>query len=304
MSKKDVVRVIKEIKKDRCVVISLNADKQATSDFYVVKNLDGNRILKHIKTQLRDLNGDTHVYDFDITYSNGKAVFKGSVKVFHWELDNPPIEDPNGPPVYPDPDPPTHPVEMVELRDNRSFEVLFDRRTGYATNVRYSGEPQPELKLLYDGNGKLLKVNAYQVDMDSRGNIKSVLMPAEAGSNQRLGVEYVYNLDEKHKRHYYESPFIFVHHFYSLLEVLDWGPFQPASERIAFSIRYAYFPDELPPYIPDQVVYGDYSNHKYDQNGNLVSYDFDGDLSSPIPYFRFQGHRSRNISWTCSNNPK
>ena len=308
-SKKDVIKIAKEIKKERCQALAVNGNKQSTDDFYVIKDFDNNRILKHIKTQLRDLNGDTHLYDFDITYANGKATFEGTVKVYHWELDNPPVQDPNSPPVYPEPDAPRHPVEQVELRDGRSFQVSFDQKTGYATDVRYVGETQPELTLAYNRNGRLTQVNEFVAKTDNLGNIVSILTPDDVPyfPGQHLGVEYGYNLGQSHKRQFYETPFIFIHHFYSLLEVLDWGPFQPASERTGFSIRYDYFPDDLPPYILDQVVYAEYSNHNYDENGNLISYDFDGNLSFPfplVPDYLYRGHRTRSIEWACLNNIK
>lgn len=303
-SKKDVIRIVREIKKERCVAIAVNSNKQATDDFYVVKTFDKNRILRHIKTQLRDLNGFTRVYDFDITYASGKAIFKGTMKVYFWELDNPPIQDPNGPEVFPEPDAPTHPVEQVELRDNRTFEVSFDRKTGYATAVKYVGKAQPDLKLTYNRANRLSQVNEYVAKTDNKGNIVSILIPDEVPyfQGQYPGVEYAYNLSQTHKRQYYETPFIFIHHFYSLLEVLDWGPFQPESERIAFSIRYAYRQDDLPNYIPDQVVDAAYSNHQYDQNGNLIAYNYNGNLISPAPYvpdYITRGQRTRTISWTC-----
>ena len=303
-SKKDVVRIVNEIKKERCHAIAINEDKQLTDDFYVIKEFDNNMVLKRIKAQLRDLDGGTRVFDFGISYSNGKAIFKGSVKTYYWDLDNPPEQDPNGPEVYPEPDAPTHPVEQDELRDTRSFAISFDRRTGHATEVRYLGQTTPELKLSYDRNGRLSRVNEYVVKTDNRGNILSILNPDEFPyyPGQQLGVEYGYNYTQKNKRQYYETPFIFIHPFYSLLEVLDWGPFQPVSERKGFFIRYSYFPDELPHYIPDQVVYADYYNHKYDGFGNLISYEYEGNTSMPfplIPDYLYRGHRTRSIDWSC-----
>ena len=157
--------------KNSCYVVSVNADKQNTSDFYVVKTFDAYGVLRHLKTQLWDLDGNTYVYDYDITYSSGKAIFKGSTKTLYWFLDNPSPQDENGPYIPPEPGAPRHPVEQVALRDTRDFEILLDKKTDYAQEVRYIGENNTELKLTYDKSGRLTGVGAYIVTTDNKGNI-------------------------------------------------------------------------------------------------------------------------------------
>ncbi len=88
---------------------------------------------------------------------------------------------------------------------------------------------------------------------------------------------------------------------YSILEVLGWGPFQPNLERISFRIDPEYG-DE---YIPQSGLNmgASYSNHKYDSNGNLISYTFDGDIWMPDAVgnelITYPGRADRIINWQC-----
>jgi hypothetical protein len=140
-----------------------------------VKTLDEFGIVRHLKTQLWDLEGNTHVYDCDI--STGRATFKGSTKTFYWFLDNPPPQADNDPYIPPEPGAPRHQVEQTDLRDIRDFEVLFNDKTGFAYQMKYSNSSTPELTLTYDKHGTFTGVNNYIVTTDKSGNILSILSP-------------------------------------------------------------------------------------------------------------------------------
>ena len=123
---------------------------------------------------------------------------------------------------------------------------------------------------------------------------------------QQLGINFTYsdlNIS-KGTQQYYETPYIFIHSMYSLLEVLNWGPFQPNAERTGLSLLRYYEDHELGEYdIPSMWVYAQYTNHHYDEKGNLVSYTFDGDLTRdyPFPLNHETAQRERNIEWSCNN---
>lgn len=295
--------------KDNCYTVSTNADKQNTSDFYMIKTFGDDGMLQHVKTQLWDVEGTTYLYDYDINYSNGKAIFKGSTKTFYWELDNPPPQDDNGPYIPPEPGAPRHPVENVALRDTRRFEIFFDKKTGYANAVKYTDSVRPELELSYDNSGRLTRVGAYIVTTDNKGNILSMLTPKASDPyllDEQLGVTFTYSglNTAKGTNQYYETPFIFIHPMYSLLEVLNWGPFQPHAERTGYSLLWYYYDPELVGEYgaPSPWVGAQYSNHQYDETGNLVSYTFYGDLTRdpPGPDGNETDQRQRLIEWNCN----
>ncbi|MEO8583787.1 MAG: hypothetical protein ABI415_08315 [Flavitalea sp.] len=276
----------------------MNTQKQKTSDYYVIKTLDHYGLVRHLKAQLWDHNGFEYVFDYDISYNTGSATFKGSRRVYYWVLND--QSDPNNAP----PDAPKHPMEEFKMRENRSFQAFFDHNSGFAKEIKYVGKSASELKLTYDRQYQLAKVDNYIVTNDSHGNIISMLLPSpEPYIHEHLGVTYFYN--QKHVKkagQYYETPYIFINPFYSLIEVLNWGPFQPSNERTGVSLQYMYSVDELPSYYPDQYVDAQYSNHKYDANGNLISYDFNGELSHGSPYYPSDYvERDRIITWKCKS---
>lgn len=292
--------------KHGCYPVSINANTHNSSDFYVIKTFNNIGLLTHLKLQLRDLDGDTHVYDYNVSYAPGKAVFKGTTKIFYWLLDNPP---PDG--EYPLPGAPRHPEEQVNLRETRDFEILFETKTGYAREVRYVNSSTAELRLTYDKNGRLMKVSDYNVTTDKKGNILSILLPKERdpyGNQQQLGVTYTYSdVVDKNRRQYYETPAIFIHPMFSLLEVLDWGPFQPTRERTGFSILHTYYDPLLGEYpLPIPFFVAQYTGHRYDANGNLTGYTFDGDLTKDytFPVNHETAQIERVIAWSCSDNVK
>jgi len=299
--------------KNSCYVVSINADKQNTSDFYVVKTLNDYGLVVHLKTQLRDIEGMTYVYDYDITYSTGKAIFKGSTKAFYWELDNPPPQDPNGPYIPPEPGAPRHPIEDLEKRETRDFEIFFDEKTGYANEVKFVNSVNPEVHLTYDKSGRFTAIGPYIVTTDQKGNILSILQPEPIEpyyAGQQLGVTFEYSdlNSAKKTNQYYETPFIFIHPMYSILEVLNWGPFQPNAQRTGYGMLwYIYDPELVGEYgAPSPWVWAQYSDHQYDESGKLVGYTFYGDLTRDPP--GTDGNETaqtpRTIEWRCNETKK
>ena len=295
--------------KNSCYTLSVNADRQNTSDFYMIKTVDDDGMIRHVKTQLLDLQGVTYIFDYDISYAYGKAILKGTTKRFYWVLDNPPPQDDNGPYIPPEPGAPRHPVEDLANRDSRDFEIFFDKKTGYASAVKYIDSLHPALQLSYDKSGRLTGVGNYSVTTDHKGNILSMLTPKPTEPylfGQQLGVTFTYSglHTVKATNQYYETPFIFIHPMYSLLEVLNWGPFQPHAQRTGYSLQwYHYDPELVGEYgAPSPWVYAQYSNHQYDEEGNLVSYTFYGDLTTdpPGPDVNETDQRPRIIEWNCN----
>ena len=302
-TKKDIQAFKNYQKKNTCVTVSINADKQNSDDFFVVKTFDEYGIVRHLKTQIHNIYGSAILFDYDITYEDNKAIFKGSTKVYFWELDNPPSgEDPYTPP---DPDAPKHPEEQVEYRDTRDFEVLFDKKTRFPVEVRYVESQESVLKLIYNHKGYLSQVGNYNVTTDNRGNILSILTPPLVEEEyyygpQQLGVRYYYSDQNvaKTTNQYYETPNIFISPMYSILEILAWGPFQPDLERISVNLQHTYGEE----YLPDPTMGMSYYNHQYDQQGNLVSYSFEGDIRRALPYPMGRDIRqlNRTIEWKCN----
>jgi hypothetical protein len=241
--------------------------------------------------------------DYDISYQPGKAVFEGVTKVIDWLPDNPPQDG-----EIPEPGAPRHPEEDISMRDTRDFEILLDKQSGYAGLVRYVNSNAAALTLTYTNSGKLSAVNDYSVVTDNKGNILSMLSPKSNdpyGTGQQLGITYSYaeGNGSNRKHQYYESPFIFIHPMFSLLEVLDWGPFQPNKERTGFYIQHNYEDPELGEYpIPLPFVTAQYTEHIYDASGNLISYTYDGDLTQdfPFPVNHETAQIKRTIVWNCN----
>jgi len=300
-TKKDFQAYRNYQKKNACVMVSMNADRQNSDEFYVIKTYNQYGVLTHLKTQIRDLNNTSFVYDYDITYAENRAIFKGSTRVLNWVFDNPPSEDEYETPF--NPDAPQHAEEQTELRDTRDFEIILDHRTHFPIEVRYRQSRESLLKLSYDNRGYLKKVGAFNVTTDQRGNILSLETPPYEGEyyhGQTTGVYYYYGTRELAKvtRQFYETPNIFIHPMYSILEILNWGPFQPNLERTGFGMGYDYG-DEAYPVQP--WIEGTYTNHQYDNNGNLVRYTFNGNFYRAIPYYEYGNSRqvNRSIVWQC-----
>lgn len=279
----------------------MNAHRQHTDDFYVIKTYNQRGLLTHLKTQIRDLNGTSFVYDYDITYAENRAIFKGSTKAINWVFDNPPPEEDFETPF--NPESPQHPVEQVDLKETRDFEILFDPRTKNPVEVRYIQNKESLLKLAYSHKGFLSKVGEFNVTTDAHGNILSLSTPPYEGEyyhGQTTGIYYSYGTREiaKGMRQYYETQNIFVHPMYSILEILDWGPFQPTLERTGFWMNYDYG-DEAYPVQPS--IEGSYTNHQYDASGNLVGYTFSGNYFRAIPYYEYGYTRqvNRSLIWNC-----
>jgi len=89
-TKKNIQAYKHYVKKNPCMAVSFNADKQNTNDFYMVKTFDASGILTHLKTQLKDIEGNTYVYDYGITYASNVAKFAGRTTVYRWDFDKPP----------------------------------------------------------------------------------------------------------------------------------------------------------------------------------------------------------------------
>jgi len=309
-TKKDIQAYKHYVKKNPCIAVSFNADKQNTNDFYMVKTFDANGILTHLKTQLKDIEGNTYVYDYGITYASNVAKFAGRTTVYRWDFDKPPEAPP--PLEF---DPPVHPVELEDQRDTRGFSITLDKNTGYATKAHFNDDPLTNLTLQYDKRGFLDSVivnyhfnssdgdyfssNNYDATTDESGNIMSVYLKEEP-TNEVLGLRYAYNeANPKKHNQFYEPTNIFVHPLYTVLEVLNWGPFQPDHERNFVEIT-TTFP--FPGIDWDYMITTDYLNHQYDERGNLTGYTFSGQFTKGFDYYywHFGGQRNQKIVWSCN----
>lgn len=297
--KKDLL-IFKHIEKtENCVVESFNAEKQNSSDVYVLKTLTNYGQVTHFKAQVRDVNGMNYVYEYNITYGFNRAILKGSTKAIWWVLDNPP-EDPD---AYVDPDAPKHPEEDVSLRDTSTIEVILDSKTRYPLEVKNVNTGESLLKLKYDNRGYLSHVNNYIVTTDASGNILKILTPPLVEEEpyygpQQLGIWYNYSENElpANSPHYYETPNVFISPMYSILEILNWGPIQPHRERTEMLMQIAYGEE----YLPSPFLYVTYTNHQYDDKGKLIGYQFDGDIKRYLPYSGITAiTATRSINWHC-----
>ncbi len=286
-----------------CEVISINADKQDSYDFYMIKTLGKYGQPTHIKTQIRDVYGRVYLFDYNINYSADRAIFTGKTKEIFWVLDNPDDEFADDPAMH---------KEGEETIDNRSFEVFINKKTGFASFARYADNKFPILEFTYDKRSLLDSIKTFfinendnkpgtayfDVTNDIHGNIVSIFAEGDSASNAyfgNLGVRFMIEpkTQSKGRKLFYEPEPIYVSRFYSLLQTLDWGPFQPDRERSWFEIQVTYPPDEI---NIDVLVDGNYLNHKYDDKGKLTGYDLDADLhwlTSP----RFL--HARNLVWNC-----
>jgi hypothetical protein len=304
-TKMELVHRFRDQVKPPCVVASVNAEREATNDFYVIRSFNSAGKLMHIKTQLRDIYGTTYVYDYKISYSYNRALLTGTTTEIFWEKDNP-EEWTEDPPVHPG---------STSVIDNKPIEILFDGRTGFAKKVRYQLDRQPLLEVTYDSNEYLDSVKGYtwnketdhldttlvDVLVDATGNITQLLKIGDSASDAyfgHVGVRYQYSENAIGKKHYYETPNIFIHPMYSLLEVLDWGPFQPNRQRIWSEVYWNHPPDEID---MDVFINAEYVDHQYDADGKLVSYTLNGettrfDETGGTPWVV----RPRIISWKCN----
>lgn len=288
--------------KSTCEVVSINADRQDSYDFYMVKTLGKYGQPTHIKTQIRDVYGQVFLFEYDIKYLSDKALFTGVTKQIFWVLDDPEVS-------YEDPS--MH-KEGEQVIDNRAFEVFMDKRTGFASFVRYADNQSPILRLNYDRRSRLDSIKTFffndyesrpdtahfDVSTDAQGNIVSLFAEGDSASNAYfgyLGVRFMIDGSAplRGKKIFYDPVPIYINRFYSLLEALDWGPFQPDRERSWFEIQVAYPPEEI---NIDVYVDGNYLNHQYDEKGKMTGYTLDSELfwlMSP----RFQ--HTRTIVWDC-----
>ncbi|HET9745785.1 MAG TPA: hypothetical protein VFP97_08735 [Chitinophagaceae bacterium] len=152
-------------------------------------------------------------------------------------------------------------------------------------------------KLIVNGS------SVFNVNTDNSGNILSILTPPLVEEEpyygpQQLGIWYRYSNSvlPKGASQYYETPTIFISPAFSMLELLNWGLFQPSLERVHVTLQHGYGEE----YLPSTLMDADYLNHQYDQEGNLIKYDFQGDVRRELPYQGTLGKTSvRSISWKC-----
>lgn len=81
-SKKDISWYKQYLKSNSCNVVSVNVNNQDSFDFFVLKTYDKSGNLTHLKTKIRELHTILNVYEYDITYADNKAIFKGSKKSY------------------------------------------------------------------------------------------------------------------------------------------------------------------------------------------------------------------------------
>ena len=305
-TKKDIQAYKHYVKKNPCIAVSFNADRQHTSDFYMIKTFDENGILTHLKTQLKDIEGNTYVYNYEVSYAANVANFTGSTTVYRWDFDNPGEHRPWDENY----DPPVHPVELTDQKDTRGFSITLDKKTGYATQARFNDEIAASLQLQYTRHGFLdsvivhhyfnseyITTSRFDATTDESGNILSVLHKEEFG-DQRLGLRYSYDAVKSNKyTQFYEPANIIIHPLYALLEVLNWGPFQPDHERKFVSVTTTFASPEVD---WDYIIDSDYLNHQYDERGNLTGYTFSGEFTKGDWWgWAFRGVRNQKIEWKC-----
>lgn len=286
-------------KTENCEAESFNADKQNSSDVFVLKTFNNYGLVTHFKAQVRDVYGMNYLFDYDITYGFNRAVLRGSTKAIWWVSDSPP-EDPDTPV---DPDASTHPEEDVTLRDTSAIEVVLDSKTRYPVEVKKLNTGESRLILKYDNRGFLSQVNNFIVTTDAEGNILKILTPPLVEEDpyygpQQLGIWYTYSDKElpAGSPQYYETPNVFISPMYSMLEILNWGPIQPHRERTEMVMQIAYGEE----YLPSPFLNTTYTNHQYDAKGKLISYLFEGDTRRYLPYFGSAWlSANRSLSWEC-----
>ena len=301
-TRKDIIWFVGNQSKQQCKVTAINADKTGTDDFYLIKTFDGKGVLTHIKAQVGDYYGAKYVFDYAITYARNKAIFKGSTKAYHWVLDVQP-ENPDDPV---DPDAHTHPEEDTTVRDLRSFEILLDDKTKYPVEVRVANTGESLLKLKYDSRGYLSQVGDFYAKTDERGNLLELLTAPLVEEEPYYGPQqlgYWYNYSDrpatKGVTQFYEAPTIFISPYYTLLELLNWGPFQPDRERVYVLLQHRYAEE----YLPSPTMEMQYFNHQYDASGRLMKYDFEGEDQRQLPYMGpFMRKSDRIITWQCAGN--
>jgi hypothetical protein len=289
------------------MAVSFNADRQNTSDFYMIKTFDANGVLTHLKTQLKDIEGNTYVYDYEVAYASNVVNFTGSTTVYRWDFDKPEEHRPWDEKY----DPPVHPVELTDHKDTRGFSITLDRKTGYPTKAQFNDQFPAVLHLQYNKKGFLDSVivksyfnsgyyssSGYDATTDETGNIMTVYLKEEV-TDQVLGLRYEYDAaNSKKNNQFYEPANILIHPLYTVLEVLNWEPFQPGYERNFVEVITTF---AFPGIDWDYTITSDYLNHQYDERGNLMGYTLSGEFTIGIGYWgwAFRGVRNQKIEWTC-----
>jgi hypothetical protein len=285
------------------VVVAINEDKQNTNDFYLLRTFDTQGKLVHIKTQLKDIFGNTYVYDYKVSYGNNKLVLTGNITQNDWLLNDP--EDLSS-------DPEVH-YAGSQVIDTRSYEILLDPKIKFPLAVIFADGKRPLLKLSYDRRNYLDSLHLvvyneksvaysldYNVTTNAYGDIMSVRQNADPETVNKygyLGVEYNYAEGAVGNKHeFYESPNILIDGMFNLLELIDIGPFQPTKRRTGGTIIWTYPPDEID---LDTRIDFEYRDHQYDAKGNLIHYTFDGEFGRfYYPGASHFGQRSRTLKWT------
>jgi len=137
---------------------------------------------------------------------------------------------------------------MYEDFETDTFTYSGDRLTGYSTFVANDGDPYEfTTRLTYDGNGNIIHM----------------------GEDDSTGMFYTYDLSATAMRQFYSDDFHFnvLNSFY-LAEFMGWLPdLMPVNKRLTAK---EIDPDNF------ELVDNTLSNHVYDDNGNLLSYEIRG----------------------------
>lgn len=190
------------------------------------------------------------------------------------------------------------------------YECTFNSN-GHCTEIKYVGDPaaspgeMTRLRLTYSGK-RLIKISVPRLDVntednydaaegdwdvvsDSKGNILTI-KPSQHIGDQTPGypastVTYTYNLNKTGNYCYMPTQYLFSQWF-SLLEVMQWVPMQ-VNERTSVNLKVDFvdWSGGTENAVNRTVTQGQrYYNHKYDANGNLISYTYGDGVAQKITW--------------------
>lgn len=249
-------------KPPNCTFISYRGATPTNMQFWMDKKMGSDGRPTDLKVHLMWTFGSSYLYDLHITYQGNKAYLTGSQTKYAWY-------DYTGETGYLD-------TPVVEEVQPILYEVTFDPTTKYALSMIDQESNGIPITLTYDGNKlkSFVSINSWVVTTDENNNIIKIWSENDAGTLIK------YSEKGNGKKLFYAPIGVaaVLPDSYSILEILDWGPFQPNRERTEVT---TYWDG----YYLEQTATID--KHIYAPTGNLLAYGSANSFNS--------------IGWACES---
>jgi len=240
------------------------------------------RVSRLIMTSRRNINSPyfepqgAFNYDYQFVYSTNKATITRRYKT----SDEPDFSQPYSQPFK---------YECILNNDGYCTEI---RRIGTPASdypvrigLTYSGKRLTQIWVPFvdDQDEYTTSMGHWDVAYDANGNVTAITPQGDV--YPQSSVYYTYNLNKKGNYCYMPTQYLFSQWF-SLLEVMQWIPMEVNERKsVSLKVNFVDWSAGTDHAVNRTILQGQsYYNHKYDANGNLISYTYGDNVAQKITW--------------------